>query len=204
MREAIEASFGSDLSLNSLSSTKSIAQKSSDEPLILFQPFQSSKAALCSIPTVSSPLSDKINIEEICEAFMVGFGDLTSRTKLRIQNEQHILECLSRQLSTIDVLLRAVPIGSSTYGFGGSNTNFNVLINAGKKSVLMNITIFLKKLHFSTLFSSRNFRFQLNPIRRRLLCHIHWKNYLRSRNFKQISRYCLPLMGIGCANDNFQ
>lgn len=57
-------------------------------------------------------------------------ADLLVRTQDRIKWEEKILRLIDSLLSTFDTNLKLVPFGSSSYGFGGANTNFNILINA--------------------------------------------------------------------------
>lgn len=57
--------------------------------------------------------------------------DFTTRTDMRIRSERHIIEVLSKYLQTIDCNTILAAFGSSTYGFGGSKTNFNVMVIAG-------------------------------------------------------------------------
>lgn len=53
--------------------------------------------------------------------------DFVSRTQSRIDNEVQILKSLIAYLNAFDSELQLVPFGSSTYGYGGSRTNFNIL-----------------------------------------------------------------------------
>lgn len=57
--------------------------------------------------------------------------DLTSRMIRRPFDEIQITALLMRYLNIFDSNLKVIPFGSATYGFGGSNSNFNVLVNAG-------------------------------------------------------------------------
>lgn len=53
----------------------------------------------------------------------------SSRTVQRIQHEAQVIDNLTRYLKAFDSTLRFKPFGSATYGFGGSDTNFNILVN---------------------------------------------------------------------------
>lgn len=77
-------------------------------------------------------LADVIDASQFPKAIIATAIDLTSRTHQRISHENQILNLLMAQLRKFDSTLRMLPFGSTTYGFGGTNTNFNVLINTGK------------------------------------------------------------------------
>lgn len=76
-------------------------------------------------------LHDVIEVKEIAQAIGAEFTDLCSRTKSRIQNEIQILECLKDHVKAFDSSLNVTSIGSNSYGFGGTNTNFNILVKSG-------------------------------------------------------------------------
>lgn len=59
-------------------------------------------------------------------------SDLLARTSGRIEWEEIILRTLETALGGFDCMLELVPFGSSTYGFGGLKTDFNMFINASK------------------------------------------------------------------------
>lgn len=61
-------------------------------------------------------------------AEMIGF---VTRTKARIHDEAHILNALNGYLNEFDPKIKLVPFGSSTYGFGSTRTNLNILASAG-------------------------------------------------------------------------
>lgn len=77
-------------------------------------------------------LADVIDVNQFTPAIIATAIDLTSRTHQRISHENQILNHLMGQFRKFDSSLRIMPFGSTTYGFGGSNTNFNILIDAGK------------------------------------------------------------------------
>lgn len=65
------------------------------------------------------------------EIFSVS-ANLLTRDEERIRNEKNIMRIFTIYIESFDPTLIISSFGSSTYGFGGSNTNFNILINAGK------------------------------------------------------------------------
>lgn len=64
------------------------------------------------------------------EIFSVS-ASLLTRSEERIQYEKQIMDVLEMYVKSFDSTLNIVSFGSTTYGFGGSNTNFNILIDAG-------------------------------------------------------------------------
>lgn len=54
--------------------------------------------------------------------------EFVSRTALRLSDEQDILQFLKRHLSANSIELQPMPFGSATYGFGGPETDFNILL----------------------------------------------------------------------------
>lgn len=60
--------------------------------------------------------------------------ELVSRTALRMSDERDILQFLKRHLSANSIELQPMPFGSATYGFGGPETDFNILVNTSKKN----------------------------------------------------------------------
>lgn len=78
-------------------------------------------------------LVDVVDVNQFPRAIITTAIDLTARTLQRITYENQIVELLRNHLKKFDSTLRMMPFGSATYGFGGSNTNFNLLVNAGKQ-----------------------------------------------------------------------
>lgn len=88
-------------------------------------------------------LADVIDANQFPRAIIASAIDLTSRTPQRIAHEKEIVKLLMVQLMKFDSTLRLLPIGSTTYGFGGSNTNFNILINAGNQNFACVLSIYV-------------------------------------------------------------
>lgn len=57
---------------------------------------------------------------------------LCSRDSERVYNENQIFDTLKSYTNWFDSKLVLVPIGSSTFGFGSKNTNFNIAINTSE------------------------------------------------------------------------
>lgn len=77
-------------------------------------------------------LDDLIKTDNLSKIMVKEMIDFASRTNSRIRNEKDIAKILELYLKETDTTLKFVPFGSSTYGFGGSKTNFNILVNASK------------------------------------------------------------------------
>lgn len=89
-----------------------------------------------SIPADAINWGNSIIVEQILQVTTANIINITSRTTQRISNEHKIVERLTNYLDEIDSALRIVPFGSATYGFGGANTDFNILIDSSKKNML--------------------------------------------------------------------
>lgn len=82
---------------------------------------------------VASP-SRISNATKLDKAIVAKMIDFVTRTETRIHNESQILKTLIGYLNAINYKVQLVPFGSSTYGYGGSSTNFNILANAGQNN----------------------------------------------------------------------
>lgn len=78
---------------------------------------------------VSRKLENVIQPEIIFKAISTKIIEITTRTEDRIRSEKRIILLLTRCLGFFDSTSKIIRIGSSTYGFGGAKTNFNVIIN---------------------------------------------------------------------------
>lgn len=72
-----------------------------------------------------------IDLEEISRNVGAKAINLICRSVQRISLEVKILDLLSCHLKRFRPNLQIMPFGSATYGFGGSSTDFNILVNAG-------------------------------------------------------------------------
>lgn len=80
-------------------------------------------------------LEDVIQIDKVLHLMTAEMIDFASRTQIRVQNEAEIMNKIVPYLKVVDNTLKTMKFGSTRYGFGGSKTNLNVLVNAGKKSI---------------------------------------------------------------------
>lgn len=74
-------------------------------------------------------LGDLIRTDRCFEAISVQMVDFTTLTDQRTQFEANILELLTYAMDLFDPALKVLPFGSVEYGFCGTNTNYNVLID---------------------------------------------------------------------------
>lgn len=82
--------------------------------------------------SIAENLATAINSQAVSISRNIGANaiDLIFRSVQRISLEVQILDLLSRHLKGFDSTVQLVPFGSATYGFGGSRTDFNVLVVA--------------------------------------------------------------------------
>lgn len=79
-------------------------------------------------------LKDVIDIGKIATEIIPKATELTNRNAQRIYHEKQIVTDLVRLLKNLDENLKVMPFGSATYGFSGSDTNFNIcLVNDGNE-----------------------------------------------------------------------
>lgn len=76
-------------------------------------------------------MSRKKQIFEDIPATVAGF---VSRTTHRISGERDIVNFLRSFFKAHSITVQMKPFGSATYGFGGSETDFNILVNISKKT----------------------------------------------------------------------
>lgn len=89
--------------------------------------------------TTSKPtksLIDSSNINEVAVSIKTTAINIIFRTMERISHEMDIIGFLTRHLKAFDSKLELMPFGSSTYGFGGFSTDFNILVSTGSKRLM--------------------------------------------------------------------
>lgn len=82
-------------------------------------------------PISTQKLFDAIDVKQVSLAIPAIAVDLVYRMVQRCFTELEIQAQLTRNFKELDSSLEVMPFGSATYGFGGSHTNFNILMNAG-------------------------------------------------------------------------
>lgn len=87
---------------------------------------------------VNINLRNCINVEHVSRIATVKMINLTHRTAQRCSNERQIIQLLAGYLEQQEINSRVqlIPFGSTTYGFGGSSTNLNILINTSKRIMI--------------------------------------------------------------------
>lgn len=86
-------------------------------------------------PVAAKQLKDVIDVENTARAIIPKAADLTTRTIQRITDEKQIIVDVERMLEIFDANLKVMPFGSATYGFSGSDTNFNIcLVSDGNET----------------------------------------------------------------------
>lgn len=134
---------GSTLSLDSADSTKEFDELSISSRLSI----HNSNGGF-DIPRSSNAtkkLEDVVEIEQVAQAISAGIIEITSRTTARVHNEKRIVTLLTQFLKVFDPTLEVISFGSATYGFGGAETNFNILVNTGEihSTFLFNFSYFI-------------------------------------------------------------
>lgn len=87
-------------------------------------------------PEALQELSNLLNGETTSQDFLRTAINLTSRMIRRPFDKIEITALLTRYLKIFESNLKMIPFGSATYGFSGSITNFNILVNAGNCCLL--------------------------------------------------------------------
>lgn len=70
-----------------------------------------------------------IRTDGCLEAISVEMVDFMTRTDQRVQTETEILEMVNQSVQSFDSALKVIPFGSVAYGFGGTKTDFNILVD---------------------------------------------------------------------------
>lgn len=82
-------------------------------------------------PISTQTLLNSIDMKKVSHAIPAIAVDLVYRMVKRCFTELEIQAQLTRHFKELDSKLEVMPFGSATYGFGGSHTDFNILVNAG-------------------------------------------------------------------------
>lgn len=69
-----------------------------------------------------------INIEQISQSLISIAADVICRPKQRISHEIEIISDLESFLKEHELNLDVIPMGSSSYGFGGAKTDLNICL----------------------------------------------------------------------------
>lgn len=90
-------------------------------------------------PSSISELGNLIDFEAACMAITRNINnECIFRTAQRTAFETKIINNLSHYLKAFDSTLQLKIFGSTTYGFGGSKMNFNILVNTGNEKFYHN------------------------------------------------------------------
>lgn len=84
-------------------------------------------------------LGDSIRTSNCQEAISLEIVDFITCTNQRSEYEAHILHIFTQSIQMFDPKLKVTPIGSIVYGFHGSKTNYNILIDTRKFDWIVNI-----------------------------------------------------------------
>lgn len=83
-------------------------------------------------------LDNAIKDGKIFETIAAGISKFSTRSDDRIRNEARILGILKQLFKSFDRTLALHPFGSTTFGFGSTNSNYNILVDTRKTYTLSN------------------------------------------------------------------
>lgn len=128
---------------NGVNQHNNLRSISSDSNLVQNGKTDTSRASSLDLSECSPKLKNPIDFEEVCAAITYSTkNECIFRTAQRIAYETKIINILSHYIKAFDSTLRLKIFGSTTYGFGGSRTNFNILVNTGKKrSIIFRVIV---------------------------------------------------------------
>lgn len=86
--------------------------------------------------TPLATIDEAIKNEKIYELIANELEKVSLRTDDRVRNEARILGLLKHQFKLFDRTLELTPFGSTTFGFGASNSNYNIFVDTRKCSFL--------------------------------------------------------------------
>ncbi|XP_055326064.1 uncharacterized protein LOC129579895 isoform X2 [Sitodiplosis mosellana] len=82
--------------------------------------------------TPLATIDEAIKNEKIYELIRSELEKVSLRSDERVRYESRILGFLTHQFKLFDRTLALIPFGSTTFGFGGSNSNYNILVDTRK------------------------------------------------------------------------
>lgn len=85
--------------------------------------------------TIKTPLAtidEVIKSGKIFELIANEMEKVSLRSDERVRHESRILGLLKHQFKLFDRTVALIPFGSTTFGYGGSNSNYNILIDTRK------------------------------------------------------------------------
>lgn len=82
--------------------------------------------------SVACTLDDAIKNGSIFDSMAAELITFTSRSNERVPNETRILRLLKSHFKIFDRSLTLIPFGSSSYGFGVTHSNYNILVDTRK------------------------------------------------------------------------
>lgn len=112
-----------------VSRTKQIKDSKSNTPPNLPKKPVAKKSASKS---VACTLDDAIKNGSIFDSMAAELITFTSRSNERVPNETRILRLLKSHFKIFDRSLTLIPFGSSSYGFGVTHSNYNILVDTRK------------------------------------------------------------------------
>lgn len=84
------------------------------------------------VAKASVVLENAIKDGKIFEAIISEMTKFSARSDDRVRNETRILGILKQHFKVFDRTLVLVPFGSAAFGFGGADSNYNILVDSRK------------------------------------------------------------------------
>lgn len=84
------------------------------------------------VAKASVVLENAIKDGKIFEAIDSEMAKFSTRSDERVRNETRILGILKQHFKIFDSTLVLVPFGSTAFGFGGADSNYNILVDSRK------------------------------------------------------------------------
>lgn len=110
--------------------------------------------AIVQIKSMQMTLGDLIRTDHCYEAISLEMSELLTPNVQRIKTHVTILDLVTQCVRSFDPTLKVHPFGSNVYGFSGSNTNNDILIDTRKYST--KILFFLINRTFDLNFMQEN------------------------------------------------
>lgn len=132
--------------------------KHTNEKLDAIRKFRLNNVGVSSHSATVKELPNGMHIRKILQAIPPTMADLSFRMARQCFNEIEIVALLTQYVNIFDSNLEIKPFGSRLFGFGGSKTDFNVLVNGSHANQNPNIAFQKFKRIFKMLGVQNDFK----------------------------------------------
>lgn len=178
----------SQTSLNKLNGSKSIVNRSNQTKTMTTVPIPVKKVTTKRIMTKPSVLLETaIKDGTVFDAISIELAKFSKHSDVQFRNESRILGILKQHFKIFDRTLALIPFGSRTFGFGRTNSNYNILIDTRKifffcvliYEIFYLIVVFVSyKLTFYVVFEGKSKFSEMSILE-------SFEKYLTSTNIQQ-------------------